>query len=121
MVVTGSNSTVSGGTFNTAIGRGSVVVGGGQNIAAGYYATILGGLDNSAAESISLAAGRNARALHKNSAVFAFHTLSGTVCPSKVRLQKWIVPSLLLRVIVLFLLVAAVAVAVAVAVVVDDC
>jgi hypothetical protein len=81
-----SYSTISGGNMNSAQGMASNVgggennssmadwssIGGGQdNSANGQYATIPGGSNNQASGSYSLAAGRNASALHDGTFVWA--------------------------------------------------
>jgi hypothetical protein len=69
----GPFSTITGGISNTIEITGTyAVIGGGQeNVISGYAATIPGGENNTAAGDFSLAAGKNAKANHKGSFVWA--------------------------------------------------
>jgi hypothetical protein len=63
--------TVAGGHSNTAGSTAGTVGGGTGNSAGGPFATVPGGKDNSAPGSFTFAAGRQARALHDGSFVWA--------------------------------------------------
>ncbi|MBN1510387.1 MAG: tail fiber domain-containing protein [Phycisphaerae bacterium] len=67
----GANSTVAGGDFNEATGANSTVGGGETNIASGSYATVPGGFWNTAGGNYSFAGGRQAKANHAGSFVWA--------------------------------------------------
>jgi len=67
----GEFATISGGADNKAFGKFSSVGGGYGNQATGTGATVIGGEKNEAAGDFSVAAGRNARALHPGSIVLA--------------------------------------------------
>ena len=64
-------ATVGGGMVNTATNSCATVGGGGQNSAGGWYATVPGGRDNSAEGQYSFAAGRNAKANHNGTFLWA--------------------------------------------------
>jgi hypothetical protein len=68
--VTGQHATVGGGRENTASFFWANVSGGFGNTASGEGASVLGGRDNDAAGAHSLAAGRNAQALHAGALVW---------------------------------------------------
>jgi len=70
----GTRSTVGGGGSNTANGVGSTVGGGVVNIASGITSTIPGGSTNEASGDYSFAAGRQAKATHVGSFVWADST-----------------------------------------------
>ncbi|MDQ7039787.1 MAG: hypothetical protein Q9M35_02505 [Rhodothermus sp.] len=77
------SATVGGGFGNGAHGRYATVGGGDSNFATGYAATVPGGYNNGAAGSYSFAAGRQARANHDGTFVwaddtFAFFESTGT-------------------------------------------
>jgi hypothetical protein len=64
-------ATVSGGFHNGATGPYAAIGGGSQHLASGDSATIPGGYDNEAAGTYSFAAGRQAKALHQGTFVWA--------------------------------------------------
>jgi hypothetical protein len=64
-------ATVSGGFHNEASGPYAAVGGGSQHVASGDSATIPGGYDNEAAGTYAFAAGRQAKALHEGSFIWA--------------------------------------------------
>lgn len=66
-----STSTVSGGFSNTASGEASTVAGGSTNTASGIGSTVSGGQSCTASGEVSFAAGRNAKANHKGTWVWA--------------------------------------------------
>ena len=69
------DSTVAGGIRNTASGPNAAVGGGGDNVAgSGAYATVPGGFGNEATGIYSLAAGRQAKANHAGTFVWADNT-----------------------------------------------
>jgi hypothetical protein len=72
----GIYATVSGGYTNTASNDGATVSGGYTNTASGNYATVPGGVQNVAQGDMSFAAGRQARALHDGTFVWADSTAS---------------------------------------------
>ncbi len=67
----GESSTVAGGWLNVASGSQSVVGGGFGNAAAGENSAVPGGTGNSATGNYSFAAGRQAKAIHLGSFVWA--------------------------------------------------
>jgi len=67
----GEFASIGGGAANKAFGKFSTVGGGYGNQATGTGATVIGGEKNEAAGDFSVAAGRNARALHPGSIVLA--------------------------------------------------
>jgi len=67
----GGWSTISGGWFNEASGPSATVGGGHLNTASGEAATVPGGENNTAEGDFSFAAGRQAKALHNGSFVWA--------------------------------------------------
>jgi len=77
------NTTIGGGESNAASGQSSTVGGGGANTASGNFSTVAGGWNNTAAGDFSFAAGRQAKANHAGSFVWAdsqdydFSTFSG--------------------------------------------
>jgi hypothetical protein len=73
----GTAATVGGGRGNTAGGTGATVGGGIGNIASGHQAMIPGGFSNTAQGNSSLAAGRNAKANHDGSFVWADSATAG--------------------------------------------
>ena len=64
-------STIGGGQQNLAAGSATTIGGGFDNQAEGEYATVPGGFGNRAKGNFSLAAGRNAQALHAGAFVWA--------------------------------------------------
>jgi len=70
-VAGGLRSTVGGGDTNRADGARASVGGGQRNSAAGDYATVPGGAGNSAAAAYSFASGRQAKANHQGTFVWA--------------------------------------------------
>ena len=69
----GDVATISGGWANRAPGWGATIGGGGTNFAAGSFATVPGGEFNAASGDFSFAAGRDARAQHNGTFVWADH------------------------------------------------
>lgn len=69
--VTGDFGTVGGGGGNVASGSSATVGGGTENTASGSSATVPGGIRNVASGTISFAAGREAKATHTGSFVWA--------------------------------------------------
>jgi len=67
-------STVSGGDSNQATGNRATVSGGNFNLATGHFSAVPGGTANEAGGQWSFAAGRNAKAIHDGSMVFADST-----------------------------------------------
>jgi len=67
----GYGSTVGGGLNNTASGERTTVGGGSSNMASGGFSTVPGGGSNTAAGDYSFAAGRQAKANHQGSFVWA--------------------------------------------------
>lgn len=67
-------ATVGGGEINSASNHGSTVGGGVENSASGQAATVPGGFDNAAAGDFSFAAGRQAKANHFGTFVWADDT-----------------------------------------------
>jgi trimeric autotransporter adhesin len=67
----GFQATVAGGLSNHASDFSSTVGGGEGNTASGFGATVPGGLDNTASGTASFAAGRQAKALHNGTFVWA--------------------------------------------------
>jgi hypothetical protein len=65
------DSTVVGGAGNTASGTRSIVAGGYRNIASGGVSSVAGGAFNTASGDYSFAAGRDAKATHSGSFVWA--------------------------------------------------
>jgi len=72
-------ATVGGGAFNASLATGATVGGGGTNSASGIYSTVPGGQRNAASGSYSFAAGRNAKAQHPGSFVWADSQAGGFV------------------------------------------
>jgi hypothetical protein len=70
-VVSGSGSVIGGGRYNTVPGTSAVISGGELNRASGFYSVIPGGESNKAAGAYSFAAGRQAKADHTGSFVWA--------------------------------------------------
>lgn len=64
-------SAVLGGFQNTASGNSSFVGGGRNNIASGFYGVVIGGEGSTASKNYTLAAGRQAKALHEGAFVWA--------------------------------------------------
>ena len=73
-LASGLRSTLGGGGSNIASGGDSTLGGGFNNTASGDWSTIPGGTDNEAAEDYSFAAGRQAKAIHDGSFVWADST-----------------------------------------------
>jgi len=67
-------ATVGGGAYNTASDYAATVGGGVYNTASGFYSTVPGGNSNEALGAYSFAAGRQARAVHDGSFVWADST-----------------------------------------------
>jgi len=74
VTTTASYGTIAGGIQNTASGTNATVGGGLDNTASGGGATVPGGASNLASGDYSLAAGRNARAVHEGAFVWADST-----------------------------------------------
>lgn len=64
-------ATIAGGTVNWASGPYSTIGGGVSNVASGYISTVPGGVSNVASGRFAFACGRNARAIHDGSFVWA--------------------------------------------------
>jgi hypothetical protein len=71
---TSAAATVAGGFHNVASGGRSTIAGGSGNAASGSFSTVAGGRDNTASASDSFAAGRQAKATHQGSFVWADST-----------------------------------------------
>ena len=71
--VGGGNSVIGGGSYNTALGGNAVIGGGLWNFIGSntWHSTIPGGSSNEVAASMAFAAGRNAKARHYGSFVWA--------------------------------------------------
>ncbi len=72
--VSGSFSTVAGGTENIASGQYSNIAGGSGNVASGDYATISGGRFNEASNGNAMASGYRAKASHDGTFVWSDRT-----------------------------------------------
>jgi hypothetical protein len=68
------SATVAGGFHNVANGERATIAGGSANSASGSFSTVAGGRDNTASASDSFAAGRQAKATHQGSFVWADST-----------------------------------------------
>jgi len=70
-IASGLYSSVAGGQSNTASNTGSTVGGGTSNVASGQWSSVPGGNSNTASGDYSFAAGRQAKATHLGSLIFA--------------------------------------------------